>query len=105
MLDSVRPALLRGCGDRRTSSLRESNPRFFKAENALADVLAHDKISLRDVFYINGLRPIFDSAPGTILLRAKLRMRGAVGGQRRHRTIPPGSSSTSANREDRAPVN
>jgi hypothetical protein len=48
------------------ASRRESNPRFFKAQNVLADVLAHNKISLRDVLYINDLHWIFDSAPGTI---------------------------------------
>jgi hypothetical protein len=38
------------------ASRRESNPRFFKAENALADVLAHDEFSLRDALYVNDLR-------------------------------------------------
>jgi hypothetical protein len=34
----------------------ESNPRFFKAENVLAQLLAHGEISLRDALYIKALR-------------------------------------------------
>jgi len=52
--------------DRAPASRRESNPRFFKAENVLADVLAQDEISLRDALFIKCLRSMFDSAPGTI---------------------------------------
>jgi hypothetical protein len=53
------------CRDRASAWRRESNPRFFKAEIALASVLAHVEISLRDTLHIKYLCSICDSAPGT----------------------------------------